>query len=339
MPKTQTAIKYTLLIVFTFLFLLIIWPFLPAIIFALIFSIIFYPFHEYLQKKFKLSKTLSALLVVLCSLIIILIPVALLTGLVAKETIIFVHDFNPETFMEQIQNYSVISVFGYKLNLTSYLNSILEIMKNAGQLIGSYAIALGSNIVRLVFLFFVFLFVYFYFLRDSEMLLAKLKRLLPFARLQNKKLMQDFNAVSKTVFIGMVVSALLSGLAAYIAFTVFSIPGALIWGLLAGLLSLIPTIGAAIVYAIGLIIAGVTLGWAALLFLLVYFVLIEIVLLQSFIKPKLIDEKISVHPVLVFFALIGGVNIFGSIGILYGPLIVVLFASIVDFMLETQRRV
>jgi predicted PurR-regulated permease PerM len=338
MPKTQTAIKYTFLAIFTFLFAVIVWPFLPAILFALIFSIVFFPLHQYLRKKLNFSKNLPAVLTVLASTILILIPLFILVGLIAKETIIFVQNFNPDQFADQIGSYSMLSVFGYEINLTSYFNGILEAIKNAGQAIGSYAIQVGSNIIRVIFLFFVFLFVYFYFLRDSEILITKLKKLLPFARLQNKKLMSEFNSVSKTVFIGMLVSALLSGFAAYIAFAVFGVPGALIWGLLAGLLSLIPAVGAAIIYLIGLVIVGVTSGFTGALFLLGYFVLIELVLLQSFIKPKLIDDKISVHPVLVFFALVGGVGVFGSIGILYGPIIVVLFASTVEFMLETQRR-
>jgi predicted PurR-regulated permease PerM len=171
------------------------------------------------------------------------------------------------------------------------------------------------------------------------MLVTKSRALLPFTAAQNKKLFEKFFNTSKTVFIGYLISALLSGIAAYIAFTIFGIPGAVIWGLLAGLLSLIPTVGTIVVYLIGTIIAGLTFGIWGIVGFIIYYAIIEAVLLQAVIRPKMVDEKISMHPVLVFFALIGGVTVFGSIGIIYGPLIVVMFVSIFDFIVGSSRAI
>ncbi len=339
MSKVHDAFKYVLLAVFTLLFLLIIWPFLPAIIFAIIFAIVFTPIYRYFSKKLKWNNTLSALIVLIITVLFILTPILLLTGLITKETVYFIQTFNQQAFIDFISSNSLINIFGYEVDLSLYAAGFLDLLRNAGQIIGQNLLSVGSNILRIIFLFFVFLFTYFFFLRDGEMLVKKSRGLLPFTAAQNKKLFEKFYNTSKTVFIGYLISALLSGIAAYIAFTLFGIPGAVIWGLLAGLLSLIPTVGTIIVYLIGTIIAGLTFGIWGIMGFIIYYVIIEAVLLQTVIRPKMVDEKISMHPVLVFFALIGGVTVFGSMGVIYGPLIVVMFISIFDFIVGTSRAI
>jgi len=339
MAKVQDAFKYTLLIVFTFLFLLIIWPFLPAIVFAIIFAIVFTPLYKLFSEKLGWNNSLSGIVVLVLTIVFILTPILLLMGLITKEAIDFVQTFDQQGFINFILNNSIINIFGYELDLTLYTSGLLELLRNAGQLVGQNLLAVGSNVLRFIFLFFVFLFVYFFFLRDGKALVKKSRALLPFTKTQNKQLFEKFYNTSKTVFIGYLIAALLSGIAAYIAFTLFGIPGAVIWGLLAGLLSLIPTVGTVVVYLIGTIVAGLTFGIWGVLGFVVYYVAVEAVVLQGVIRPKMVDEKISMHPILVFFSLIGGIGAFGSIGIIYGPLIVVMFVSIFDFIVGTKRAI
>jgi len=337
MPKVQDAFKYTLLIVFTLLFLLIISPFLPAIVFAVIFAIVFMPFYNFFSERLGWNNSLSGLIVLFLTIIFILTPILILTGLITKETVYFIQTFDQQAFIDFVMANSVIDIFGYEINLTLYTAGLLDLLRNAGQLIGQNLLAVGSNVLRIIFLFFVFLFTYFFFLRDGSKLVKRCRGLLPFTSTQNKKLFEKFYNTSKTVFIGYLTAAFLSGVAAYIAFTLFGIPGAIIWGLLAGLLSLIPTVGTIVVYLIGTIIAGLAFGIWGVLGFVAYYVVVEAIGLQAVLRPKMVDERISMHPVLVFFSLIGGITAFGSIGIIYGPLIVVMFVSIFDFIVGTKH--
>ncbi|MFC1810290.1 AI-2E family transporter, partial [Patescibacteria group bacterium] len=187
--------------------------------------------------------------------------------------------------------------------------------------------------------YFLNFFTYFFFLRDGSALVKRCRGLLPFTGPQNKELFEKFYNTSKTVFIGYLIAAFLSGVAAYIAFSLFGIPGAVIWGLLAGLLSLIPTVGVIVVYLIGTIIAGLTFGVWGVLGFIAFYVVVEAIGMQAVLRPKMVDEKISMHPILVFFSLIGGISAFGSIGIIYGPLIMVMFISIFDFIVGTKHAI
>lgn len=339
MPKVQSAFKYTLLIVFTYLFLLIIWPFFPAIVFAIIFAIVFMPIFNFFSKKLNWNKSLSGIIVLILTILFILTPILLLMGLITKETIYFVQTFDQQAFMDFVLANSIINFFGYEIDITLYTAGLLDLLRNAGQIVGQNLLVVGSNILRVLFLFFVFLFTYFFFLRDGSQLVKRCRGLLPFTGPQNKELFEKFYQTSKTVFIGYLTAAFLSGVAAYIIFTLFGIPGAVIWGLLAGLLSLIPTVGTIVVYLIGTTIAGLTFGIWGVLGFIAYYVVVEAIGLQAVLRPKMVDEKISMHPILVFFSLIGGISAFGSIGIIYGPLIMVMFVSIFDFIVGTRHAI
>lgn len=339
MANAQDAFKYVILSVLTALFFIIIFPFLPAIVFAIVFSIIFHPIYDFFIKKWKFPDTLSAIAVVLLTFIFIVTPLVLLIGLVAQEIFTFVTTFDFNGFYSWFSQYSTIEAFGFTVDLTEYTESFITLLKTAGGKVGEQAGGIIGVITGTAFLFFVFLFVYFFFLRDGHLLVRKCRSILPFTREQNKKIFYDVYSTSKTVFTGYLIAAVLSGVLAYIAFSLFGIPGAPIWGLSAALLSLVPKIGTVIIYGVGAIIAGVLGGiWAGLGFAL-YYIVVEVVGMQAVIRPKFVDEKISMHPVLVFFSLVGGILTFGTIGLIYGPLIMVLFVSIFDFVVGMRHAV
>jgi predicted PurR-regulated permease PerM len=339
MANVQNAFKYTILAVLTALFFVLIFPFLPAIVFAIVFSIIFHPIYDFFIKKWHFPDTLSAVAVVLLTFIFIVTPLVLLIGLIAQEIFTFVTTFDFNGFYTWISQYSTIQAFGFTIDLSQYTESFIGVLQQAGSKVGEQAGGLIGVITGTAFLFFVFLFVYFFFLRDGHLLVKKCRYILPFTKEQNKQIFYDFYSTSKTVFTGYLIAAVLSGLLAYIAFTLFGIPGAPIWGLSAALLSLVPKIGTVLIYGVGAIIAGILGGiWAGLGFV-AYYIVFEIVGMQAVIRPKFVDEKISMHPVLVFFSLVGGILTFGTIGIIYGPLIMVLFVSIFEFVVGTRHTV
>ncbi|MBN1494444.1 AI-2E family transporter [Candidatus Peregrinibacteria bacterium] len=330
--RTNTILKYALFAVFTYLFALTIWPFIPSIVFALIFSVIFFPLFNYLHKKIKLGKGLSAFVVLVVTLIFIFAPLAIFVGLVANEAVYFAMTFDQSALLTFFDQFSNFQIFGYTIDVSSFKEGIQGILQNAAQVIYGLTTTIFANIAGFAFMLFVFVFLFIFFLTDSERIIKAVKKIAPFSKKQNDLLFQRIHDVSKTVFVGNLSVAILSGLTAFTAFTLFKIQSPIIWALLAGLLSLVPAIGTILVYLCGAVIVYFTMGITWSIVLLVYYVGLELVLLQSIIKPRLIDKNIEVHPILVFFSIIGGISAFSSMGIIYGPLIVVLFVSIFDFI-------
>ena len=330
--RTNTIVKYVLFAIFTYLFALTIWPFMPSIIFALIFSIIFFPVFYYLHKKIKLPKGVSAFIVLILCLIFIFAPLAIFVGLVANEAVNFAMTFDQSALLKFFDQFANIKIFGYALDISSFKESLQGVLQNAATVIYGLTTTIFANVAGLAFMLFVFVFLFVFFLTDSERLIKALKRIAPFSKKQNDLLFQRLHDVSKTVFVGNLSVAILSGITAFTAFTLFKVQSPIIWALLAALLSLVPAIGTILVYICGAVIVYFTMGLTWAIVLLIYFVALEMVMLQSIIKPRLIDKNIEVHPILVFFSIVGGITAFSSMGIIYGPLIVVLFVSIFDFI-------
>ena len=199
------------------------------------------------------------------------------------------------------------------------------------------AVDTGSSIMNLGMLFFVFLFLFYYFLKDGEQIVITAKKLLPFSKPQNTQLINRCKQVSETVFKGYLSIAIVSGLIAWAGFYVFQVPGALIWAILAVILSLIPAIGVFLIYLAAALITLPFAGHTTFIFLMIYFAIMELGIKENLIKPAVLDNKLQVHPVLIFFAIIGGIHTFQSAGVLYGPMIVILFISVLNFITAPSK--
>ena len=338
MPTIQTIIKYSIFLIFLGLFALILSPFFISIVFATFFAIAFQPLYRAFHKKLKWNKNLSAFLVILATILFILTPLVALIGLIGKEAFDFMQAFDKDTALQFLDKYDGTEIFGYELDFESLKQQLTELLQSTASTIYEIATDVGAAIANFAFMFFVFIFLYFYFLRDGESIIEKSKKLLPFTKKQNNTLLKKLKEVSKIVFIANISVAILSGIIAFIGFTIFRLQGALIWSLLAAILSLIPSIGTLIVYLIAIAIVAFLSGWQLAVGLLAYFLIIEVGLKENYIKPKLLDDRFPVHPILVFFALVGGVHVFGSMGIIYGPVIVVIFITVFEFIVGTKKR-
>lgn len=338
MTSVQTGIKYLFFVILAYLFFLIIKPFLGAIILAVVFAIAMFPLLKFLQRKLKIKNTISTTIVFILTIIFIIGPVALLIGLITKEAITFATGQDLKNLILFVKEMDQLVLFGYSIDLETVKNAILGVLGNIGQIAAFLGSEAFGKFLGFSFQFFVFLFIYLFLLLDGEDFIKYSKKILPFTKNQTDVLFEKFEYIATTVFRGNLLSAVISGIAAAIGFSVFGLQAVLIWGILAGILSLIPTIGTLVIYGIATLILSFTSPFPWLLAPIIYYLAVEIGLIQSFIKPKLIDEKMKIHPILVFMALVGGVSVFGSIGIIYGPLIVVLFITMFDFIVVTENK-
>lgn len=316
------------------MFALIARPFLASIIFAAFFAGVLFPVYRFFAGRLKLGDTLAAFLVLVLTLVFIFAPIVLFLSMVAREVFSFTNSFDQQAVVAFLNENSSFNFFGYEIDLTSLQQNIVSALQQSAGMIYDFALGAGAALGSYILLFVVFLFLFFFFLKDGELILDKFKKLMPFEKKQNLFLLDELARVSKTVFVGNLGVAVLSGVVSYLVFAALGLGGALIWAIMAGGLSLIPTIGSLVVYVIAGAVLGLVGGWFPALILFVYYILAEVILTQNVIKPKIVDDRFGIHPILVFFSLVGGVMIFKSAGILYGPLIIVAFVTILDFIVE-----
>lgn len=329
MKDTNFGIRHVLLAVFVYLFYLIFKPFLGVIVLAAIFALVGYPLHR--KFRSKVGSSFSSVILTVLVLVLIVGPLAFLMGMISREAFLFVQNFDVDSFTSFLDGIQRDGIFGFEIDIESMKNSVIEGAKNFGGFVASSSGRALSAIANSLGLFFVFLLMLFYFLRDGEKLSDGVLKVLPYSKKEKTALVDAFVSTSKTVFVGNFTSAFISGVIAYIGFLAFGLEAPVIWGLLAALMSLIPTVGNLFLYVFALVIVWASGGWAIALGFAVYYLVLEIGLVENLVKPKLIEDRLGLHPVFVFLALVGGVNAFGAMGILYGPIVLTFLASSYKF--------
>ena len=164
----------------------------------------------------------------------------------------------------------------------------------------------------------------FYFLIDGERILRGISRFSPFHHTQDQLIFERFASISRAMIKGTFVVALVQGALGGIAFWIAGISSPAIWAIIMALASLIPMVGAGLVwFPTGLILLFTGNIWQGI-FVLAFGGLV-ISLIDNILRPRLVGHETEMHPLLVFFATIGGLTAFGISGLLIGPIIVSIF--------------
>ena len=189
----------------------------------------------------------------------------------------------------------------------------------------------------IVFHLFFMLLIIYYLLIDSQRLISFIQDLSPLPNDQDEKLFRKFNDMAGAILIGNGLCGLLQGVAGGIVFWIFGLKSAFLWGVIMGLLAFLPIIGVGVVFiptAGYLILTGrIAVG--------IFFVVFYVILsggVEYLLKPKLVGQRVKMHTLLVFLSIIGGLKLFGILGIIYGPLIITAFLTLTDIYYASYRQ-
>ncbi|MGL5831220.1 MAG: AI-2E family transporter [Candidatus Altimarinota bacterium] len=335
MENFPNLLKTAILVIFIYLAYVLIQPFIGIIMVSVIFAISFFPLFKLFNKK--ISRGLSAFLTVFFSTTLIILPLISLIPLLIREAVLFSEHFDVNGTLQFVQSIKEINLFGYVIDLNFDPQAIIDASSTVGTYIAAKSVDILAMVSNSIGNFLIFIILYYYFLKDGKTLFQSIKTSLPYHKKEQAILIDSFKKTAEVVFIGNFLTAAISGVMAFLGASIFGLPSPIIWALLATILSFIPTAGALLLYLFGTLILFFSTGWLAALGLAIYFIIMEIILRENFIKPKLLDDKLSLHPVFIFFALIGGVTAFGSLGLFYGPIILTFLASLYQFHTKTDH--
>jgi len=316
------------------LFYQIIVPFFVPITWAAVFATIFYPLYEKLLARVK-RKGLTA--VTMCILIIVLIigPVTYLFVAVvyqAAGAVTKVNELYNSGELNQWLDFDIPMWQAAREKLSQYYDisqiKFDEIAKDAINKVSGVVLNqttwLVANATKAVFYFGLMIFAMFYFFRDGEKIIAKIRRLLPLSTSQIETTFRELRDVIQATMYGGLVIALIQGILGGILFVVMGIPSPIFWGAVMAFLALIPIVGASIVYVpTGLIL--ILSGSAVSGIVVIGVGTIVISQVENVVRPLLISGKTSLHPLLLFFTILGGIALFGLLGIVVGPMIAAAF--------------
>ncbi len=339
------VLKYFLILFAITILLLgrLLWPFVSILILSFILVGISKPFFGLLTNKF--SPAFASLLT--CALIVILVfvPLVFFIGALSKEAFSLYQlgktaNFDIGLKMKELLEESTLVVraqemlagFGISLEPEGLNKELAEVTKVVGLFLYNQASAWAENIMSFMFNFFMMILDIFFLLIDNERLVNFVLRLSPLPDDQERHLIVKFKEIAGAILVGNGVCGIIQGLLGGIAFSIFGLGSPILWGGIMVILAFLPIFGIGLVLipaAFLLFIKG-KIG-SAVFFLIFYAVLSFSV--EYLLKPKLVGEQVKMHTLLVFLSILGGLSVFGVLGIIYGPLIVTAFLTLSEIYL------
>jgi len=328
-----------LLVAVSIAFLSILLPFYPAIFWGGVLAVIFGPLHRRLRALVGERRNLAAFLMVLIIILIVILPMTFIAGALANEAAGLYNRINSGQlnlggYYEQIVTALPAWVHGW---LDSWgVGDLLSIREklSAGALQGSQflakqAVSLGQNTSQFLIGLGVMMYLLFFLLRDGHALVPRIKSLIPLSDAHRRHLFQKFTTVVRATIKGNIVIAITQGFLGGVMFAFLGIQGALFWGVLMAFLSLLPAVGASLIWAPVAIYFMVTGAYGEGIILILFGVLV-IGLIDNLLRPILVGKDTKMPDYVVLISTLGGLAVFGLNGFVIGPLFAALFIACWD---------
>lgn len=328
-------------------------PFLVALATGAIISYLSYPLYLKILKRVA-SKNLASIIVAASIVFMLTVPFVIVIGVISKEayktyTSLSQHNLGTN-FMKVVckeETYwtckSIKSFVGFlpKDNLDYYMQETIK--KITGFILSNMSKFLAS-IPSFLLNFFVMIFVVYYLLKDGELVVKRIRNILPLKEVHKQHVFQRFHDVTHAMFYGNISVAIIQGIAGAVGFLLFGVSSPILWGFVMALFALIPYFGTAIVWlpaALNLIFSGYLQDSNTLIIkgcLLIAYGIFVISSIDNILKPKLISMNANVHPILVLLGILGGLSLFGFTGLILGPMMLALLMTLVDIYEEEKAE-
>lgn len=340
----QSKAFWALVVIALVIASLMVVPFIPAILWSTVLTILIYPLYSRWRKKMPAS--VAAGLATVATILIIGVPLAAVGLGLFVQVNGFVRDFVSAAPTGQAVDADYViheiekSIGPTLRNLSPNFNLVEwfeenrdSIMQSVRAPLGKAAYSIGYTAFTLVIAFLTM----FFMLRDGHRLERPALELLPLPEQRSKEIFARIAATVRAVFVGVVMVAAIQGTVAGITYYFCGVPNAVVWGVATIVLCTIPLLGSPIVYvplALMLMAQGNTVNGVILL--AVGFIIVSNI--DNVLRPFIIGQQVELHPMAVFFSLLGGVLLFGPVGIMAGPMLLTILLALQDVVREMRRQ-
>ena len=320
-------------------------PFYGAIMWGAIIALLFAPSYRRLLPPLKQRRTLAALLTMLAVLLIVILPFALITAALAREAAHLYERLqsgalNPTLYFRELFDalpawiIALLDRFGLA-NFATLQRRLVAALQQGSQFIATQALSIGQNTFEFVASLFITLYLAFFLIRDGDGVARALRRALPLAPKHKRELISKFTTVIRATVKGNLLVAAVQGGLGGLAFWFLGVNGAFLWAVLMTFLSLLPAVGAGLVwlpvalyfFLTGAIWQGIALiAWGVLV----------IGLVDNVLRPILVGKDTRMPDYVVMITTLGGMSVFGINGFVVGPTIAAMFIAVWHIYMTTQ---
>ncbi len=335
----QSKAFLLLLILVTIAFGAILWQFHGAVFWGVILAILFAPLHRKLLRRMPRRTNLAALSTLGLCLVIVILPMTAITiSLIQEATVVYERvrsgQLNFGLYLQQV----IAALPAWAVNLLERLNltSVAELQEKfssvavqASQFVAAQALSIGQNTLEFVVSFGIMLYLLFFLLRDGNRLALRIGQATPLDAAHKRQLVDKFTTVIRATVKGNIVVAASQGALGGLIFWILGIQGPVLWGVLMAFLSLLPAVGAGLIWlpvAIYFIATGGV--WQGVI-LIAYGVFV-IGLVDNVLRPILVGKDTKMPDYVVLISTLGGMALFGLTGFVIGPVIAALFIATWD---------
>ena len=320
-------------VLITIISAIIAWPFVSAVFGGVVLGYFFFPVYSFILKRLK-NESLSAFIASILVLVILVVPFLFIGNAIFNESAKFfftVRDINFEDLGEVINKY-LGDFLGENIDISAFLKDALnKVSVGILQGIDKFVLDIPQKILS----GFVMLFLLFYLFKDGKKLLFSIKEGLPLKRKYKEDIAKKFNDTIYATMYGIVLTAIIQGIIASIGFWIFDVSSPILWGVVMIILAMLPFIGAAFIWfpaALFKLASGETTNGIGLLL----YGLFIVSTIDNIIRPKIIGSRSKVHPALILIGALGGIKLFGLIGVIVGPLILAILTVFFDLYLSEE---
>jgi predicted PurR-regulated permease PerM len=320
---------------------LILQPFFNVLLWAAVLAIVFYPMHRRILARMG-SPALAAAASTLLVIVFILLPVTFITVAIVREISSAAANFQQgmATFtmpelpwvtwaMDWLDRYIHID----RAEAQQFVVARLQTWGAA--LAGSTLMVVGGAVGAIVQTVLV-IFTLFYLFRDGDRIRHAAYEMLPIERVQAHDIAIRTRDVIGATVNGVLVIAAIQGTLGTIIFAILGLPSALLWGVVMFFLSMIPMAGAFLVWVPAAGYLALTGAYTKAIILTVWGVVV-ISSIDNFLSPRLVGQRASLHELLIFFAVLGGLEVFGVLGLILGPVVVAIALALIEMVRQAYR--
>jgi len=329
-PEIRHKTFLFLLVAFTIAFIVVILPFYGAVFWAIVLAILFAPFYRRLSAKMNKRPNLAAAATLLICILLVVLPLVLISlSLIREASVLYVNirsgqldivGFIQRAFAalpESVVN--ILDRFGVG-NLSALQEKLTTAAVQGSEFITRQAINIGQNTFNFMVSFAIMLYVLFFLLRDGDRLVVQIKQATPLNHDHKRALFNNLTTAIRATVKGNIIVASVQGALGGIAFWFLGVQGALLWAVLMAFLSLLPAVGAALIWlpvALYFILTGSIWEGAGLI---IYGVVV-IGLVDNILRPMLVGKDTQLPDYIILISTVGGMALLGLNGFVIGPVI------------------
>jgi predicted PurR-regulated permease PerM len=323
-------------------------PFFAVLLLSLATSCLLYRYYCRLVRSLYGRRRAAAILICCLLLMAVLVPILITVQVVSREALSFY-----EMTTVQLDQKKMLKVLEQRREELDRLNrylgpvgvdltpqDIYRTFASLGVELGAFfyrqGVDLAKGLVRLVLGFFFWMLILYYLMVDGELLKQWFLDTLPMAGAQQRLVINRFTDMAASLLVGNGFAGLVQGLAGGIVFALVGLPGPALWGVVMAILAFIPVIGMSLVFVPAAIVLMLTGATGRALAVLIPLSLVAGIV-EYWLKPTLVGRRAQMHTLLVFLSLLGGLDAFGPVGLLVGPLLMTAFLTLIGIYRDHYR--